>query len=84
MVALPAELRGPYVSRIRRLLRPAGELLLITYDIDRDPEVGPPYRIGEEEVFACYEGAKTELLARRPWAPLGGAKTDELIFRVSF
>ena len=84
MVALPAELRGPYISRIRSLLQPAGELLLITYDIDRDPEIGPPYRIGEEEVFTCYEGAEVELLARRPWAPLGGAKTDELIFRVRF
>ena len=84
MIALPEKLRGLYVERIVSLLKPGGRVLLVTYEIERDPTIGPPYLVSEEEVQARYAPfAKVECLRRVPWGEIGGARSAEATFLIT-
>ena len=55
LIALPEELRAPYIVRLRTLLTPKARLLLVT--LDYDAEGGPPFRVSPQEVEARFAAA---------------------------
>ncbi|MEE2643297.1 MAG: hypothetical protein VYD19_00055 [Myxococcota bacterium] len=84
MIALPEKLRSLYVERIISLVKPGGKVLLVTYEIERDPTIGPPYLVSEEEVQSRYAPfAKVECLRRVPWGEIGGARSAEATFLIT-
>ena len=73
LVALPTAERPAYAAALRRLMRPGARMLLQTFDLDRPPDVGPPYRVPEEEVGRLYPGARLRAIGRRASSPEGWA-----------
>jgi thiopurine S-methyltransferase len=66
LVALPPELRPPYVARLRALVPAGAPALVITYEYDQAAVGGPPFAVLEAELRALYAGAAVELLGERP------------------
>jgi thiopurine S-methyltransferase len=66
LVALPPELRPPYVARLRALVPAGAPALVITYEYDQAAVGGPPFSVLEDELRALYAGAVVELLEERP------------------
>ncbi len=52
-------------------MRPGARMLLQTFDLDRPPDVGPPYRVPEEEVGRLYPGARLRAIGERASSPEG-------------
>jgi thiopurine S-methyltransferase len=64
LIALPTELRAPYVARVLGLLRAGAPILLVT--LEHDAGSGPPHSVPEDVVHALYaERADVKLLERR-------------------
>lgn len=62
LVALPPEMRGPYVTHLRTIAPGATRELLVSFD---DPEArpdGPPFSVPETEIHALFASATVELL----------------------
>ena len=66
LIALPPELRPPYVALIRRLLPSGARGLIITAEYDQSLMTGPPFAVLEDELRALYAGATIELLDEQP------------------
>jgi len=66
LVALPPELRPPYMARLRALVPAGAPALVITYEYDQAAVGGPPFAVLEAELRALYAGAAVELLEERP------------------
>ena len=63
LVALPTTLRPKYVKHLLSLLKDGGSLLLITYDMPRPQEQGPPFAVRQEDVPQLFSQASSvELL----------------------
>jgi thiopurine S-methyltransferase len=58
LIALPPEIRGRYVAKMRELLSPGAKGLLVTLTYAPDSVVPPPHAIFEPEVRALYNDAK--------------------------
>ena len=71
LVALPPDERPAYAAVLRRLMRPGARMLLQTFGLDRPPEVGPPYRVPEQEVRGLFPGARVRALGERSATPKG-------------
>jgi thiopurine S-methyltransferase len=71
LVALPAEERPAYAAVVQALLRPAAPILLQTFDCDRPPGAGPPYRVDEAEVRRLFPGAAVTIIGRPAPGPEG-------------
>lgn len=56
MVALPPDMRGPYVALLRRLVRPGGRVLLNHFTYDQTRMDGPPFSVPPAEVEDRYSG----------------------------
>jgi thiopurine S-methyltransferase len=58
MVAIRPELREKYVDVIRKLIKPGGNILLVTLDrregTDEAKKAGPPFSVDEKEVERLY------------------------------
>ena len=58
MVAIQPNLRSDYVETIRRVVKPGGSILLVTFDrrVGTDEAIagGPPFSISEDEVRELY------------------------------
>jgi thiopurine S-methyltransferase len=65
LIALPAELRAPYVTLLRALVPAGAPALVITLEFDQSAMAGPPYAVLEPELRTLYEGAGVELLEER-------------------
>lgn len=50
LIAMPTELQQRYASHLLRLLRPGGQVLLLTYDMPLPPEQGPPFSVHPDRV----------------------------------
>jgi thiopurine S-methyltransferase len=66
LVALPAELRAPYVARLRTWLPAEARSLVIALEYDQAVVAGPPFAVLEAELRALYAGASVSLLEERP------------------
>lgn len=66
LVALPPAERPAYAGVLRGLMRPGARMLLQTFGLDRPPEVGPPYRVPEDEIRRLFGGAAVRALDERP------------------
>ena len=63
LVALPTNLRPQYVEHLLSLLKDGGTILLITYDMPRPQEQGPPFAVRQEDVPHLFSQASSvELL----------------------
>ena len=63
LVALPTSIRPQYAAHILSLLKDGGTLLLITYDMPRPQEQGPPFAVRQEDVPRLFSQATSvELL----------------------
>ena len=63
LVALPTHIRPQYVKHLLSLLKDGGTLLLITYDMPRPQEQGPPFPVRKNDVPQLFEQASSiELL----------------------
>jgi len=54
LIALPPAMRDAYIDKLVSLLRPDGQILLITLEYPPEEREGPPFSIPEAEVFARY------------------------------
>src|SRR4051812_3920329 len=57
LIALPVELRAPYVARLRALVPAGAPAVVITLEYDQAAMTGPPYAVLEPELRTLYEGA---------------------------
>ena len=59
MVAIDPALRGTYVNVMKKLLKPGGSILLVTFErrtgTEEAVKMGPPFSISEEQVRGLYE-----------------------------
>lgn len=65
LVALPPELRPPYLARLRALVPAGAPALVITYEYDQAAVAGPPFSVLEADLRTLYAGAAVELLEER-------------------
>lgn len=73
IIALPPELRGPYVHRVRTLLPKSSPGLIVTLEYPPGTQPGPPFSVPEAELRAHYEGSELELIQTQPWTAKGNA-----------
>lgn len=72
MIALPSELRGKYVAKLRALLPSGAPGILVTVDYPQDQMSGPPFSVTEEEVRRHYDGVQVERVESQEWSSRGG------------
>ena len=60
LIAIPLDEQPRYARHILSLVRPGGVILLLTYDLPRPPEQGPPFSVPPDRVPELYADA-TEL-----------------------
>lgn len=58
LIALPPEMRGPYVHHMRALLPPGAPGLLVAVEYPPGRLSGPPFSVLEDEVRALWTGAR--------------------------
>lgn len=54
LIALPPEMRLPYVDRLTSLFRPATRMLLITMEYPQVQMDGPPFAVEQDEVLRLF------------------------------
>lgn len=62
LIALPADLREKYATRLRSILPAQTPTLLITVDYPQQEMKGPPFAVGDAEVRTLFAGADIRLL----------------------
>lgn len=63
LVALPTNIRTQYATHLLSLLKDGGTLLLITYDMPRPQDLGPPFAVRQHDVPHLFKRASSvELL----------------------
>lgn len=90
LVALPADMRGPYVRHVYGQLPDRYQGLLVTLDYPQQEMDGPPFSVDDEEVQALYAGHSTaELIYRRDildmepkFQKAGVSRLDALAYRL--
>jgi thiopurine S-methyltransferase len=65
LIALPAPVRGTYAAKLKELLEPVSDILLITIEYDVQSMDGPPFPVGEDEVRSLFDGLAVEKLGDR-------------------
>ena len=73
LVALPPDMRAPYVASLAALLRRGSRGLLVAFEYPQEMKGGPPFSVGAEEVrrlfgdrFAVRELERLDVLATSP------------------
>jgi len=64
LVALPEEMRGDYVAKIKSLLKPGARILLVSLDYIQSEMAGPPFSVAEQEIRSLYAEFKVTKLYR--------------------
>jgi thiopurine S-methyltransferase len=90
LVALPREMREPYVRHVYGQLSHQYQGLLITLDYPQEQMDGPPFSVDDEEVQALYtDHSVAELIYRRDMLNLepkfqsaGVTRLDALVYRL--
>jgi len=65
LVAIEPHRRRAYVERLRRLLRPGGNILLISFDYPEAEMSGPPFSVGSSVIAGLFPGDRVERLEER-------------------
>lgn len=65
LVALPPDVRGRYVARLRELVDPGTLVLQNFFEYDSSLMEGPPFSVTQEEVRQHYVGAEIQVLDQR-------------------
>jgi thiopurine S-methyltransferase len=65
LIALPPERRPAYVMKVKEMLDRDGHVLLITIEWDLEPDVGPPWGVGEAEVRDLFAGHRVDRVDMR-------------------
>ena len=55
LVALPADMRPPYVTRLTSLLPASVSMLLVAMEYDQQQMNGPPFSVDEKEIRGLFE-----------------------------
>ena len=55
LVALPADMRPPYVTRLTSLLPASVSMLLVAMEYDQQQMKGPPFAVEEKEIHDLFE-----------------------------
>lgn len=66
LVALPSSLRERYARHLRGLLVPGSNGLVITMEVEKESDEGPPFSIPQEMLQALYQGLEVRLLESSP------------------
>jgi thiopurine S-methyltransferase len=90
LVALPAEMRAPYVAHVYAQLPGHYQGMLITLDYPQEMMNGPPFSVPDEEVQALYGPhttaamhAREDILAEEPkFAQRGVTRLDTLVYKL--
>ena len=87
LVALPEDMRAPYVAACRKLLTPAFHGLLVTLEYDSTAMEGPPFSVAPEEVEHLWEGCtklveQVDMLSEMPRAIASGVQRLDEYFWV--
>ena len=61
-VALRPQQRQRYAETLKRLIKPNGKVLLLTYETPTDPNDGPPYSMNDQAVYDAFPKCRTSLL----------------------
>ncbi|MEH6470793.1 MAG: thiopurine S-methyltransferase [Halopseudomonas sp.] len=54
LIALPPSMRDSYIDKLVSLLRPDGQVLLVTLEFPPEERQGPPFSIPDDEVMARF------------------------------
>jgi len=57
IIAIPPDQQERYAGHMLRLLKPGGQMLLISYDMPLPPEQGPPFSIHPDKMPALFAAA---------------------------
>ncbi|MFT6914683.1 MAG: thiopurine S-methyltransferase [Motiliproteus sp.] len=90
LIALPPSMRDAYIDKLVSLLRPDGQILLITLEYPPEERQGPPFSISEAEVVARFserfsiEKLDSEVLTRASadFSRRGLLGSQETVFRL--
>ncbi len=90
LIALPPSMRTAYVDKLISVLRPGGQLLLITLEYPPEMHQGPPFSIAAEEVCARFgdrfsvEKLTSEILTREheDFSRRGLLGSQETVYRL--
>jgi thiopurine S-methyltransferase len=69
LVALDPARRHEYVKTCRDVLRPSGNMLLISFEYDQSLVHGPPWSVDEATVRQLFDGWQMQCLERRKAVP---------------
>jgi len=59
LIALPIEIRSQYAQHLLSLLQEGGKILLVTLDLPRPQDQGPPFSVYESEIPKIFSQATT-------------------------
>lgn len=64
-IAIPQELRAPYVDKLKQTLKPGGRILLVTLDYVQSEMTGPPFSVSSDDILDYFgDNFKLTLLER--------------------
>lgn len=63
LIALPPAMRERYVQKLRDILAPNTQILLVAPDYDQHQMNGPPFAVSPRELHALFAGCKIDELA---------------------
>jgi len=81
LIALPADMRPPYVQQLRALC-PHAKLLLLTLEYPQAELQGPPFSVEQAEVERLFAGCQLQLLARQDISQQGFGRRKLLTSRL--
>jgi thiopurine S-methyltransferase len=58
LIALPRDKRPEYAQRLKSLLVPGGNILMISLEYDPNKMEGPPYAVTESELRSIFDGMR--------------------------
>jgi thiopurine S-methyltransferase len=64
LVALPTHIRSQYANHLLSILNDKGRILLISYDMPRSQEIGPPFTVRKEDIPALFHSASSVTLLK--------------------
>jgi thiopurine S-methyltransferase len=88
LVALPPEMRGPYVESLARLLPRGARGLVVSFEYPQEMKGGPPFSVESQEIlshcagrFTVRELERVDILAENPkFAELGIPALHEIAY----
>jgi thiopurine S-methyltransferase len=64
LIALPPHIRPQYANHLLSLLKDKGKILLISYDMPRDQEIGPPFPARKNDIPNLFCNASSVTLLK--------------------